>query len=234
MGKEETRSAVMERGATALTIRGRAWPFLGWGGFGRQGGGGPVGLGKVPSTRFLGKGEICRRLKPLSSSPISPISHLPTLTSTHTPLLFPTYCYTIPSYSPNPTLPPKAARNPRETRTGHTLKFPSDQIPTGAQPATHVIATRQICYDSCIGLIGFRDGGISFRYTTCTECGCGRYTILYYTIPYTYTYTQLTRMFDVYLRYIMEWKERRWRREREYQLITFAFFFYYMSLTTKI
>lgn len=44
MGKEETRSAVKERGATALTIRGRAWPFWGWGGFGRQGGGGPVGL----------------------------------------------------------------------------------------------------------------------------------------------------------------------------------------------
>lgn len=40
MGKEETRSAVMERGATALTIRGCAWPFLGWSGFGRQGGGG--------------------------------------------------------------------------------------------------------------------------------------------------------------------------------------------------
>lgn len=46
MGKEETRSAVMERGATALTIRGRAWPFLGWSGFGRQGGGGPVDSGK--------------------------------------------------------------------------------------------------------------------------------------------------------------------------------------------
>lgn len=45
MGKEETRSAVKERGATALTIRGCAWPFLGWGGFGRQGGGGPVDSG---------------------------------------------------------------------------------------------------------------------------------------------------------------------------------------------
>lgn len=44
MRREETRSAVMERGATALTIRGRAWPFLDWGGFGRQGGGGPGGL----------------------------------------------------------------------------------------------------------------------------------------------------------------------------------------------
>lgn len=59
MGKEETRSAVMERGATALTIRGRAWPFLGWGGFGRQGGGGPVGLGKVVKVKDLSGREKC-------------------------------------------------------------------------------------------------------------------------------------------------------------------------------
>lgn len=37
----------------------------------------------------------------------------------------------------------------------------------------------------------------------------------------------------------MEWKEKRWRKEKiekriEYQLITFAFFFFfYMSLTTR-
>lgn len=37
MGKEETRSAVMERGATALTIRGRAWPFWAGAGSGDQG-----------------------------------------------------------------------------------------------------------------------------------------------------------------------------------------------------
>lgn len=108
MGKEETRSAVKERGATALTIRGCAWPFLGWGGFGRQGGGGPVGLGKVPSTRSLGKGEICRRLKPLSSSPIS-ASHL--YLPTHTPI--PYYLLLLAILS-HPTLPillsPKTAR----------------------------------------------------------------------------------------------------------------------------
>lgn len=37
MGKEETRSAVMERGATALTIRGRAWPFWDLAGSGDKG-----------------------------------------------------------------------------------------------------------------------------------------------------------------------------------------------------
>lgn len=115
MGREETRSAVMERGATALTIRGRAWPFWDLGGFGRQGGGGPVGLGKSNylSTRFLGKGEICRRLKPFlfffSYFCISPI-YTYTYTSRYS-LLLTTYCYTILSYSPNPTLLPK----PRET-----------------------------------------------------------------------------------------------------------------------
>lgn len=37
MGKEETRSAVMERGATALTIRGRAWPVWAGAGSGDKG-----------------------------------------------------------------------------------------------------------------------------------------------------------------------------------------------------
>lgn len=51
------------------------------------------------------------------------------------------------SYS---TLSPKTAfkkptRNPHTTRV--EISLTSDQIPTGA---THVIATRQICYDSCM------------------------------------------------------------------------------------
>lgn len=83
MGREETRSAVMERGATALTIRGRAWPFWGWGGFGRQGGGGDRWTREsFKSKRSLGKGEMCRRLKPLSSSPISQLTYTYTYTYT--------------------------------------------------------------------------------------------------------------------------------------------------------
>lgn len=47
MGKEETRSAVMERGATALTIRGRALPVWAGAGSGDKGVGGTGGLGKA-------------------------------------------------------------------------------------------------------------------------------------------------------------------------------------------
>lgn len=50
MGREETRSAVMERGATALTIRGCALPVWAGAGSGDKGVGGPVGLGKVPTV----------------------------------------------------------------------------------------------------------------------------------------------------------------------------------------
>lgn len=148
--------------------------------------------GKQLATRFLGKGEICRRLKPLlgffsclSTHPIPiPIPYYLLLTAGNT----------IPSSSPNPTLLPKTVRNPRETRTRHTLKFPSDQIPTGAQPASHTCDRHAANLLRFVhGLIGFRDGGISFRCTTCTECGCGRYTIpviLYYTL-YLYLYLHL-------------------------------------------
>lgn len=156
MGKEETRSAVKERGATALTIRGRAWPFLGLGGFGRQGGGGPVDSGKQLATRSLGKGEICRRLKPLRSSPTSYLSfHL------HLYLFTTDYYYTILSYSPNPTLLPKTTRNPREKKpgTGHTLKFPSRSNPNG-RPASHTCDRHAANLLRFVhGLIGFRDGG---------------------------------------------------------------------------
>lgn len=187
MGREETRSAVKERGATALTIRGRAWPFLGWGGFGRQGGGGPVvDSGKyLPSTRSSREGRNMPPVEAVSSFLlllflISPIS-------TPTPPLFPTASNTIPSSSPNPTLLPKPRlRNPRETRTGHTLKFPSNlrSNPNGRHTCDrHAANLLRFVH----GLIGFRDRGISFRCTTCTECG--RYTILYYNIPHSYTYT---------------------------------------------
>lgn len=59
MRREETRSAVMERGATALTIRRTRLAFLGLGGFGRQGGGGPVGLRKVVKVLDLSGREKC-------------------------------------------------------------------------------------------------------------------------------------------------------------------------------
>lgn len=148
---------------------------------------------------------MCRRLKPLLVFFSWLSTHLYMYLHLH---LRYSLLLAILSYSP-----PKTARNPRQTRTGHTLKFPSDQIPTGA---THVIATRQICYDSCIGLIGFRDGGISFRCTTCTECG--RYTILYYIIPYTLylhlthsTHSYVCLMYEVYSGIEREKMEKRVR-----------------------
>lgn len=137
----------MERGATALTIKRTRLAFF--------------GLGRVRETRgwgtgwtrSLGPGEMWRRLKPF---PSSPILHLH-LRYSLLLLLTTTYCYTISSYSPNPTLSPKTAKNPRETRTGHTLKFPSDQIPTGASHTCDRHAANLLRFVH--GLIGFRDGG---------------------------------------------------------------------------
>lgn len=175
----------MERGATALTIKRTRLAFF--------------GLGRVRETRgwgtgwtrSLGPGEMWRRLKPLPSSPISQliyayISAIPYLT---------TYWQYHPILLSQSHSPPKAARNPRETRTGHTLKFPSDQIPTGASHTCDRHAANLLRFVH--GLIGFRDGGISFRYFT----ECGRYTILYYTL---YLYLHSTHSYVWCIRYTKE------------------------------
>lgn len=65
----------------------------------------------------------------------------------------------------------------------HTLKFPSDQIPTGASHTCDRHAANLLRFVH--GLIGFRDGG--FHLDISRSVGG----ILYYPIPYTYTYTQL-------------------------------------------
>lgn len=173
----------MERGATALTIKrtrlalfglGRVRETRGWG---------------TGRTRSLGPGEMWRRLKPLLVFFFSYLS---------TPTPIPYYLLlAIPSHPtlPIPLSPPKTARNPREIRIGHTLKFPSDQIPTGASHTCDRHAANLLRFVH--GLIGFRDGGfhldISRRYM---YGGIQYYTILY-PIPTPTLKSQLTRMFDV-------------------------------------
>lgn len=77
----------------------------------------------------------------------------------------------------------------------HTLKFPSDQIPTGASHTCDRHAANLLRFVH--GLIGFRDGGFHLDILrsvggTCTEV---YYTILYYTIPI--PTLNSTRMFGV-------------------------------------
>lgn len=152
--------------------------------------------GKQLATRSLGKGEICRRLKPLLVffSYFSTYLYLPT----PTPPPSPTAGYNIPSSSPNPTLLPKPRlRNPRETRTGHTLKFPSNlrSNPNGRHTCDrHAANLLRFVHAPSDRLQGW---GISFRCTTCMECRCRRYTIpviLYYT-PHLYPDLHSTHSF---------------------------------------
>lgn len=148
---------------------------------------------------------MCRRLKPLLVFFFSYFSsHLHLHIHLRQPLLL---LLAIPSH---PTLP--IPLSPSNRKGGRNVYIPQRRLSThveislrsnpNGRPASHTCDRHAANLLRFVhGLIGFRDGGISFREVLHVRSVGG---ILYYTIPYTYTYiytyiqlTQLTRMFDV-------------------------------------